>query len=116
MIAIGIIVLETYGLFETFANFKSYYEINGFWIILGGGMTPFPYKLVTIASGFFGLNVYTFIVMSIISRGVRFFIIAALLWFFGPAIKIFIEKNLGKLTILFFILFLSGFILLKYIK
>ena len=79
-------------------------------------MTPFPYKLVTIASGFFGLNVYTFIVMSIISRGVRFFIIAALLWFFGPAIKIFIEKNLGKLTILFFILFLSGFIFLKYIK
>ena len=110
---IGKIILETYNSLDSFIYFKNYYEENGIWIVFGGGFTPFPYKLITVASGFFSLNFYLFVIISGLSRGLRFFIIAALLWYFGDRIKFFIEKNLGKLTIIFFILLLIIFILVK---
>jgi len=70
---IGKFILETYNLNEGFNGFRDYYDQYGIWIVLGGGFTPFPFKLITLASGFFALNFPLFVIMSIISRGGRFF-------------------------------------------
>ena len=110
---IGIFILETYNLIENFDEIKNYYYKYGIWIVIIGGLTPFPYKLITITSGFFYLNFPIFILMSFISRGARFFIVAILLWYFGPSIKIYIEKHLNKLIILFLFLLITGFFIIK---
>jgi membrane protein YqaA with SNARE-associated domain len=111
--AIGRPVLELYGYMAEFAEFQARYNAWGAWIVFGAGLTPFPYKVVTIASGVTDLNLTTFIVASVLSRGMRFFLVAALLWYFGEPIKLFIERNLGWLTILFFALLLGGFLVLR---
>lgn len=110
---IGNIILEIYNYNEEFKEINKFYQQHGILLVFGGGFTPFPYKLITIASGVFGLSLPLFILASIISRGGRFFILALLLWYFGPLSKKFIEKHLGKLTIIFFLLFLVGFGLIK---
>ena len=113
---VGSIILNAYNLFDNFNEFKNYYEEYGLWIVLGGGFTPFPYKLVTIASGVFSLNFPIFILMSCLSRGGRFFMVAGLLWYFGPSIKTYIEKHLNILTSIFLLLLIAGFVLIKLIK
>jgi membrane protein DedA with SNARE-associated domain len=77
--------------------------------VLIAGITPFPYKVITIMSGWTGMPLGVFIVTSIIARGLRFFIVAALLWKFGAPIRDFIEKRLGLLFTLFVIILLAGF-------
>jgi len=111
--AIGRPVLELYGYMAEFAQFQARYNAWGAWIVFGAGLTPFPYKVVTIASGVTDLNLTTFIAASVLSRGMRFFLVAALLWYFGEPIRLFIERNLGWLTILFFVLLLGGFLVLR---
>ncbi|OYX68436.1 MAG: cytochrome B, partial [Rhizobiales bacterium 32-66-11] len=69
------------------------------WVILLKGITPIPYKLVTITSGFANYNLFWFMVLSLITRGARFFLLAALLRYFGPAARDFIEKRLGLVTL-----------------
>lgn len=93
------------------ANFNEY----GFWYVFAAGFTPIPYKVFTIASGVFKLNFFLFVIASTISRSLRFFIIAALFRKFGPEIKIFIDKYFNFLAILFFILLLGGFLVIKFI-
>ncbi len=93
------------------ANFNEY----GFWYVFAAGFTPIPYKVFTIASGVFKLNFVLFVIASTISRSLRFFAIAALFRKFGPEIKIFIEKYFNLLAILFFILLLGGFLVIKFI-
>ena len=112
---IGIIILEYYSLGSQFSNFELLYKEHGFWIVLGAGFTPFPFKFITIASGFFHLNIFLFIVAAFISRGLRFYLIAVLLRIFGNWIKNFIDKYFNILTILFFILLIGSFILIKYL-
>ncbi len=111
---VGIPILEFYNATDKFETFKSYYNNYGSWIVFGAGLTPFPYKIVTIASGVTGLNLFVFGIASILSRGLRFFLIAWLLWKWGEPMKTYIEKNLGWLSILFFVLLIGGFLLLKY--
>jgi membrane protein YqaA with SNARE-associated domain len=82
-------------------------------IVAGAGFTPFPYKVITIASGATGLDPTVFIIASVLSRGGRFFLIAALLWRFGVPIRGFLERYLAPLTALFFILLLGGFLVAK---
>ncbi len=113
--AIGEPVLEFYGYAEKFVDFEMRYQEWGAWIVFFAGLTPFPYKVITIASGAFHLDILTFIIASILSRGLRFFVVAGLLWQFGPPIRSFIEKNLGWLTVLFFILLFGGFLAIRYI-
>lgn len=108
-------LLEFYGYIDKFEIFKDYYNEYGAWIVFAAGITPFPYKVITIASGAVSLNLLVFGLASIVARGLRFFIIAGLLYYFGPSIKNYIEKHFGMLSILFFILLVGGFILLKYI-
>ena len=111
--AIGRPVLEFYGYLDKFAEFQARYNEWGGWIVFGAGLTPFPYKVITIASGVTDLNLVTFLIASVLARGLRFFLVAALLAYFGPPIKSFIERNLGWLTALFFALLLGGFLVLR---
>lgn len=108
-------LLSFYGYLEQFENFKQYYNEYGAWIVFAAGITPFPYKVITIASGVVAMNLVTFGVASVVARGLRFFIVAGLLYFFGESIKKFIEKHFNLLSILFFILLFGGFLLIKYL-
>ena len=111
--SIGQPILDFYGKLEKFESFQAMYNEWGAWIVMMGGLTPFPYKVITIASGVTGLNIVTFTIFSVIARGIRFFLIAWLLWYFGAPIKAFIERYLGLLTILFFVLLIAGFLVLR---
>jgi len=113
--AVGQPVLEFYGYADKFADFQSRYNEWGAWIVFIAGVTPFPYKVITIASGVSALSLPTFIIASIIARGLRFFLVAGLLWKFGVPIRDFIERYLGLLFTLFVVLLLGGFVLLKYV-
>jgi membrane protein YqaA with SNARE-associated domain len=91
---IGEPLLRFYGVTEQYLGLQHLYDRWGAWLIVIKGATPIPYKLVTIASGAFHFDLLTFTVASVISRGIRFFLIAALLWRFGAPIRDFIEKRL----------------------
>lgn len=108
-------LLTFYGYMHQFDVFKDYYHEWGAWIVFGAGITPFPYKVITIASGVVELNLWVFSIASILARGGRFFLVAWLLKKYGEPMKEFIEKNLGMLAILFFILLIGSFVLIKYI-
>ena len=84
-------------------------------ILLIAGVTPFPYKVITILSGSTGLNFGVFMVASVIARGLRFFVVATLLWKFGAPIRDFIERRLGLMFILFVVILLGGFYMVKYL-
>ena len=99
----GILIVNYYGLDNQFTNFENSYNEYGFWIVLGAGFTPFPFKLITIASGLFGLNFITFILVAFIARGLRFFLLAGLLKLFGQSIKKLIDQYFNLLAILFFV-------------
>ena len=107
-------LLNFYGYLEKFNEFKKLYEEYGAWIVFGAGITPFPYKIITIASGVVHLNLAVFTVASVIARGLRFFLIAWLLKTYGEKMRIFIEKNLGWLSVLFLLLLFGGFLLIKF--
>ena len=113
--SIGDPILEFYGYQDHFSRFKSFYNDWGAWIVFAGGFTPIPYKVITIASGAVHLNLITFLVASIVSRGMRFFLVSALLWYFGPPVRKIIDKNLNFFAILFFAILLLGFIVIRYV-
>jgi membrane protein YqaA with SNARE-associated domain len=112
---IGEWVVKTYGLQSGLAAFRAGFAEYGIWIILIKGLTPIPYKLVTIASGAAHFDLFTFVWASIVTRGVRFFVVAALLWKFGEPIRAFIEKRLTLVTWLFLIALVGGFVVLHYL-
>lgn len=108
-------VLEFYGKDAYFEQFQARYNEWGAWAVLIAGVTPFPYKVITILSGATGLSLPVFIVASVIARAVRFFIVAALLWKFGAPIRDFIERRLGLMFTLFMALLLGGFLVVRYL-
>ena len=113
--SIGILLINFYHLDEHVTQFKEYYNSYGAWIVIIAGFTPFPFKVITIASGLFQLNFIIFILCSALSRGARFYLVASLLYFYGNGIKIFIDKYFNLLTILFFILLIGGILIIKII-
>lgn len=108
-------ILEFYGAMAQFQTFQAKYNEWGGWIVFGAGLTPIPYKVITIASGVTHMDIPLFIITSYFGRAMRFYLVAALLWKFGEPIKIFIEKYLGLLTFLFFALLIGGFVIIKYL-
>ncbi|NKB60303.1 MAG: DedA family protein [Alphaproteobacteria bacterium] len=112
---VGRTIIEFYGYLDKFARFQDWYREWGGWIVFAGGFSPIPYKVITIASGSVQLDLWTFITVSIISRGGRFLLVAVLLWKFGVPIRAFIERWLGPLTFLFVVLLVLGFVVLKYL-
>lgn len=112
--SVGVQVLEFYGKADRYDEFKALYDDYGSWAVAIGAITPFPYKVTTIVSGLLQMDFASFIGVSLLGRGVRFFLIAALLWKFGTPIRDFIERRLGLVTIVFFAILISGFVVLKY--
>jgi membrane protein YqaA with SNARE-associated domain len=113
--SVGRPVLEFYGKDAYFDEFALRYNEWGAWMVLVAGVTPFPYKVITILSGSTGLNVTVFLLASIVARGLRFFVVAALLWKFGAPIRDFIEKRLALVFTLLVILLIGGFYAVRYI-
>lgn len=112
---VGRPVLEFYGKSGYFKEFAIRYNELGAWAVLVAGVTPFPFKVITIASGATQLSLPIFILSAIIARALRFFIVAALLWKFGAPIRDFIERRLGLMFILFCVLLVGGFYTVKYL-
>lgn len=108
-------ILDFYGLGAKFDIFASWYNDWGAWIVFAAGLTPFPYKVITIASGATGLDFPVFVVASVASRGLRFFLESALLYWIGPPIRTFIEKRLGLVFTIFMAGLIGGFLVLRYI-
>lgn len=112
---VGRPVLEFYGKDAYFGEFAQRYNEYGAWMVLFAGVTPFPYKVITIMSGATGLSVPVFMVASVLARGLRFFVVAALLWKFGAPIRDFIERRLGLMFTLFMVLLIGGFVAVRYL-
>jgi len=108
-------VLNFYGYAKQFAEYQSLYNKHGFWIVMVGGLTPLPYKVVTIASGLARQDLATFVLGSVLSRGIRYFVVAALLYYFGPPIRDWIERRMGLAATIFVVLLIGGFVLIKYL-
>lgn len=106
-------LIEFYGYGDKFAEFSTWFADRGAWIVLFAGVTPFPFKVITIASGVVGLSLPVFIIASIVARGVRFALVAGLLYFFGAPIRDFIERRLGLAFTIFMLLLIGGFLLLN---
>ena len=106
-------ILTFYGYMHQFDVFKDYYHEWGAWIVFGAGITPFPYKVITIASGVVHLDFAVFMLASVVARGMRFYLVAWLLKKYGEPMKDYIEKNLGMLSVLFLLLLLGGFACIK---
>ncbi|MBK0398350.1 DedA family protein [Limibaculum sp. M0105] len=110
---VGEPILGFYGYTEKFDVFRQSYNEWGAWAVLIAGVTPFPYKVITILSGVTALDIWVFTVASLIARALRFFLIAALLWKFGPAVRDFIERRLGLVFTVSMALLLGGFVVAK---
>lgn len=113
---VGQPVLEFYGYAEKFGAFQGLYNEWGAWIVFTAGLSPIPYKVFTIASGVTDLNLTVFIIASVLSRGLRFFLVAALFWKYGEPVRGFIERYLGLLTLLFCVLLFGGFLAVKFLQ
>jgi len=111
--AIAVPFLDYMGWMTQFDRVKQAYLDYDIWLVLGAGITPFPYKLITIASGVMQMNFGIFMLFSFIARSLRFFLIAGALYKWGAPMRSFIEKNLSWLSILFFILLIGAFFLVK---
>lgn len=111
---IGAWLMNLYGYTDKVEQFRQSYTEWGAWIILIKGLTPIPYKIVTIASGFAGYDFFSFVVLSLITRAARFYLIAALLYFYGEPVQGFIEKRLGVVMAAFAVILVGGFVIVRY--
>ena len=112
---VGQPILQALGKADRMGEFNTTFNDAGFWAVLIAGLTPFPYKVITIMSGWTAMPLATFVTTSIVARGLRFFIIAALLWRFDAALKDFIERRLGLVFTLFCVILIGGFFLIRFI-
>ena len=112
---VGEWIIGIYGKEDYVAEFAARYNEWGAWAVLIAGVTPFPFKVITIASGVTGLSLPVFIVSSIVARALRFFLVAGLLWAFGAPIRDFIERRLGLVFIVFCVLLFGGFYAVRFL-
>ena len=113
--AVGQPILDFYDAGAAFAEFTERYNAWGAWTVAFFGVTPFPYKVITIASGVTALDLGIFIIASLLSRGLRFYGLCGLLYWFGAPIREFIERYLGLVFTAFVILLIGGFAVAKYV-
>lgn len=107
---VGRFLIDLYGYGAQVDYFKRSYDDWGHWIILIAGFTPFPFKAVTITSGFVGYNLLVFVLLSLLTRGGRFFLVALLLHFWGDWAREFIERRLEVLTLAVLVALVGGFV------
>ena len=115
MDGIGMTIIDWYGLSDKYGMVQQYFKDYDVWIVGTAGFTPIPYKLFTITAGFVHSNFITFMIVSLVARSARFFLVAGLIWKFGPQIKKFIDKYFNILSIGFVALLAAGFLLIKLI-
>ncbi len=113
--SIGEPILRFYGKADSFGEFSSWFNEWGVWILLIKGMTPFPYKVLTITAGVTQMPFFEFIIASIGARAMRFYLVAGLLYAFGEPIRDFIERRLSLVTTVFVIGLVGGFVAVKYL-
>ena len=111
--AIGRPVINFYGLAAKFDLASAWFQENGWWVLVLKGMTPIPYKLLTITAGAVHMNLLPFVAASIVARAMRFFLVAALLYFFGEPVRVFIEKRLALVTSVVALSIVGGFVAIK---
>ncbi len=107
--AIGRPVLELYGAMDKYMSVKATFDHWGAWFIIVKGMTPIPYKLVTIVSGLLTYNFALFVLLSIITRGARFFLLAALLHRFGDQARAILDRHFGAFMVVILVFIVLGF-------
>lgn len=115
MDSIGNSIVELYGMSGKYDQVQHLYKEYDALAIFAAGFTPLPYKLFTITAGAFKIDFFTFLLVSLLSRSARFFLVAACIYKFGAPVRSYIEKYFNILSILFMVLLVGGFILLKYI-
>ncbi len=108
-------ILSLYGYGDAYAAFQATFQKYGVWIILVKGLTPIPYKIVTIAAGAARFDFVTFMMASVLTRGARFFVVATLLHFFGDSVRDFIERRLTLVTSALAVGVVGGFVALKFL-
>lgn len=113
--AVGLPILKFYGREHALDSFMTFVQQYGVPAVIIKGMTPIPYKVVTIAAGVGKMNLLAFVGASIIARAMRFYLVAGLLYFFGEPIRAFIENRLGLVMATFLVLLIGGFVAVKYI-
>jgi len=113
MITVGEKIIQLYGLTHKMQYIKDLYMQYDAWAIGIAGFTPIPYKVFTISAGAFDINFTVFVIASAISRAARFFLVAWLIYLFGPKIKTFIDKYFNILAITFVVLLIAGFVIIK---
>ena len=113
--SVGRPILEALGKADAMAAFGERFNGVGFWAVLAAGVTPFPYKVITIMSGWTGMPLATFVVTSAVARALRFFVVAGLLFAFGPPIREFIERRLALAFTAFVVLLIGGFLAVGYL-
>lgn len=111
---VGAWLMGLYGYTDKVEQFRQSYAHWGAWIILIKGLTPIPYKIVTIASGFAGYDFFSFVGLSLITRAARFYLVAALLYFYGEPVRGFIEKRLELVMAAFAVILVGGFVIVRY--
>jgi len=115
MAAIGDRIVALYGLTEKVAYIEAMYNQYDAWAVAIAGFTPIPYKVFTIAAGAFKINFPVFVIASMLSRSARFFIVGGLIRVFGEKIQAVIEKYFDILVVVFTILLIGGFVVIKYV-
>jgi membrane protein YqaA with SNARE-associated domain len=100
---------------DIFYSIKTKYELWNFWVVFIAGFTPIPFKVITISAGAFDVNFILFVIASTLSRSARFFLLSGLIWKFGEPMRDFIDKYFNLLAILFMILIIGSFVIIKYI-
>ncbi len=108
-------IIEFYGLAPKMEYIKILYNRYDAWAVGIAGFTPIPYKVFTISAGIFSINFMVFVIASVVSRSARFFIVGGLIYVFGPTIQTFIDKYFNILAVVFTVLLVAGFILIKYL-
>jgi membrane protein YqaA with SNARE-associated domain len=100
---------------EAFQKVQHLYQQYDFWAVFAAAFTPIPYKVFTIAAGVFDLSIPHFTLASLTGRGGRFFLVAAILRIFGPKVKPFIEKYFNIISVVFLVLLIGGFVLIRFV-
>lgn len=112
---LGVPILETYGLMEKIKAFQEFFNEWGFWAIVVKAFTPIPFKLVTITAGALKFNFALFMLASTISRSIRFYLEAAIVWKWGAQMNKIIVENIMLISTLFLAVLIAGFLALKYL-
>lgn len=112
---LGLWLLATMGKADTFETSKALFQEHGEWVILIKGLTPIPFKLITISAGIFKFNLALFIALCVVTRGARFFLVAFVLKTWGPRMLEVVEKRLTLFTVLLLAIFVLGFVAVRFI-